>query len=112
MKIVSIGGTRPQFVKMAVIVNAFNEHNEHNPNDVVHRLIHTGQHFDPMMSDIFFKELGLPEPQTLLGIHNGFPGRQTAAMLASIEVSLLDWNPDAVIIYGDTNSPLASALAA
>jgi UDP-GlcNAc3NAcA epimerase len=112
MKILSIGGTRPQFVKMAVIVNAFNEYNENNSNAVTHRLIHTGQHFDPTMSDIFFKELGLPEPQALLGIHSGFPGRQTAAMLASIEVSLLDWKPDAVIIYGDTNSTLAAALAA
>ena len=112
MKILSVIGTRPQFVKVAVIVKAFQEYNRTHTEKVEHRLLNTGQHYDPSMSDIFFKELAIPEVETLLGIHPGPPGVQTAAMLASVEASLLRWTPDAVVIYGDTNSTLASALAA
>jgi UDP-GlcNAc3NAcA epimerase len=112
MKILSVGGTRPQFVKMAVLVKAFTEYNRQNPSGVEHRLLHTGQHYDPLMSDIFFEELGLPQPETLAGICPGPPGRQTAAMLASIETSLMNWRPDVVLVYGDTNSTLAASLAA
>ncbi len=112
MKILSVGGTRPQFVKMAVMVKAFCDYNmQHGPN-IEHRLVHTGQHHDPLMSDIFFHELGMPKPQMLLGIHGGTPGRQTAAMLASVEAALMKWTPDVVMVYGDTNSALAAALAA
>jgi len=112
MKILSVTGTRPQFVKMAVLVKAFEDYNRTHALKIEHRLLNTGQHYDPMMSDIFFKELNIPEAETLLGIHSGNPGAQTAAMLASVEASLLRWTPDAVVIYGDTNSTLAAALAA
>ena len=113
MKILSIGGTRPQFVKMAIITKAFADYNRmHGDDSVEHRLLHTGQQYDPSMSDVFFHELGLAEPLRLLGIPSGTPGIQTAAMLASIEASLLDWHPHAIIVYGDTNSTLAAALAA
>ena len=112
MKILSIGGTRPQFVKMAVLVSAFNAYNREHGQCVEHRLLHTGQHYDPLMSDIFFAELGMPRPHISLGINTGAPGVQTAAMLASIEAALINWKPDAVLIYGDTNSTLAGALAA
>lgn len=112
MRILSIGGTRPQFVKMAVITKAFTDHNRaHGEKPVEHRLLHTGQHFDTSMSEVFFQELGLAEPLRLLGIPYGTPGIQTAAMLASIEATLLDWQPHAIIIYGDTNSTLAAAIA-
>lgn len=112
MKILSVGGTRPQFVKMAVLVHAFDTYNREHSAGIEHRLLHTGQHYDSLMSNIFFEELGMPAPQTSLGIPSGPPGRQTAAMLASIEASLINWTPDLVIIYGDTNSTLAAALAA
>lgn len=111
MKVLSIGGTRPQFVKMAVLVRAFEEYNRHNADAIEHRLLHTGQHYDSLMSSIFFEELGMPLPEVSLGIHLGPPGRQTAAMLASIEAALMNWTPDVVLIYGDTNSTLAAAIA-
>ncbi len=111
MKILSIGGTRPQFVKMAVMVKAFIEHNTAHGSNVDHRLLHTGQHYDPQMSQIFFDELEMPDPYATLTMHPGPPGMQTASMLASIEASLKTWLPDAVLIYGDTNSTLAAALA-
>jgi UDP-GlcNAc3NAcA epimerase len=111
MKVLSIGGTRPQFVKMAVIVKAFDEYNSLTGADIEHRLLHTGQHYDSKMSEIFFDELGMPAPYATLSVHAGPPGMQTASMLASIEASLKTWTPDAVLIYGDTNSTLASALA-
>ncbi len=111
MKILSVGGTRPQFVKMAVMVKAFRDYNLQHDGSIEHRLLHTGQHHDPLMSDIFFQELGMPKPQMLLGIHGGTPGRQTAAMLASVEAALMTWTPDVVLVYGDTNSALAAALA-
>lgn len=112
MRILSIGGTRPQFVKMAMMAKAFDQYNHERPNTIQHSLLHTGQHFDPLMSDIFFKEFAIPKPKILLGIHPGSPGCQTGAMLASIEAQLLKGMPDAVIVYGDTNSTLAAALAA
>ena len=111
MRVLSIGGTRPQFVKMAVIVRAFEAYNANHFGSVEHRLLHTGQHYDPMMSEVFFKELNLPKPQTLLGVHSGSPGMQTAAMLAGVEADLMQWTPDVVVIYGDTNSTLAAAIA-
>ena len=111
MKILSIGGTRPQFVKMAVLVKAFDDYNAATGFRIDHRLLHTGQHYDPQMSQVFFDELEMPIPYATLTMHPGSPGMQTASMLASIEASLKMWSPDAVVIYGDTNSTLASALA-
>ena len=112
MKILSVGGTRPQFVKMAVLVKAIEEYNRQHPGSIEHRLLHTGQHSDPMMSAVFFQELGLPKPRLLESVRMGTPGIQTALMLAGVEAELLEWRPDAVIAYGDTNSTLASVLAA
>ena len=111
MRVLSIGGTRPQFVKMPVIVRTFEDYNANHFGSVEHRLLHTGQHYDPMMSDVFFRELSLPKPQILLGAHSGAPGMQTAAMLAGVEADLMQWTPDVVVIYGDTNSTLAAAIA-
>ncbi|MEG9433418.1 non-hydrolyzing UDP-N-acetylglucosamine 2-epimerase [Terriglobus sp. ADX1] len=112
MKLLSVGGTRPQFVKMAIMSKAIEEFNQLTSAPIEHRLLHTGQHRDPGMSDIFFSELGMPKPQMLRNTPAHTPGLQTAIMLAGIEAEMINWKPDAVIAYGDTNSTLASALAA
>ncbi|AFL87575.1 UDP-N-acetylglucosamine 2-epimerase [Terriglobus roseus DSM 18391] len=112
MKLLSIGGTRPQFVKMAVISKSIDAYLQLHPGSIEHRLLHTGQHRDAAMSDIFFHELNMPAPKLLDVSQAKSPGMQTGIMLAEIEAELQDWGPDAIIAYGDTNSTLASALAA
>ncbi len=105
MKIVSIVGARPQFIKAAPVSRVMRQtHTE--------RLIHTGQHYDDNMSAVFFEELDLPAPDYHLGIGSGSHGAQTGAMLAKIEEALVAERPDWVFVYGDTNSTLAGALAA
>jgi len=105
MKVVSIVGARPQFIKASPLSRELRlRHHE--------ILVHTGQHYDRDMSDVFFEELGMPVPDYHLGIGSGPHGAQTGAMLAAIETVLQKESPDAVIVYGDTNSTLAGALAA
>lgn len=106
MNVTSIVGARPQFVKAAVVSRALAE------AGIRETLVHTGQHYDANMSAVFFTELGLPEPQYHLGIHGGSHGAMTGAMLAAIEQVLITTQPDWVLVYGDTNSTLAGALAA
>jgi UDP-GlcNAc3NAcA epimerase len=110
MKLLSIVGARPQFIKVAMIAAAFKTHAR--AGSIEHRILHTGQHYDAAMSDCFFRELDIPQPQYHLGIGSGPHGVQTGKMLAGIESVLDEWRPDAVIVYGDTNSTLAGALAA
>jgi UDP-GlcNAc3NAcA epimerase len=105
MKVVSIVGARPQFIKAAPVCRALRERHQES-------LVHTGQHYDRAMSDVFFEELGIPEPDFHLGIGSGSHGHQTAEMLGAIEDLLLTQRPDVVLVYGDTNTTLAGALAA
>lgn len=112
MKILSVVGARPQFVKAAVLLKSFEEHNRVDHGSIEHHLLHTGQHHDAGLSDIFFEQLQLPQPDVSLGIGSGKHGIQTAAMMASIEACLESWRPDVMVVYGDTNSTLAGALAA
>lgn len=104
---VSIVGARPQFIKAAVVSRALRA-----LPGVVDRLVHTGQHYDANMSAVFFQELGIPRPDCDLGIGSGPHGAQTGRMLAALEEFLVACRPDWVLVYGDTNSTLAAALAA
>ncbi|MEY2828184.1 MAG: hypothetical protein RIQ33_42 [Bacteroidota bacterium] len=106
-KIVTIIGARPQFVKAAVVSRAFS-----NSNQLNEVIIHTGQHFDKNMSDIFFDEMQIPKPNYNLNINGLGHGAMTGQMLEGIEKICIDEKPDYVLVYGDTNSTLAGALAA
>lgn len=107
MHLLTIIGARPQFIKASVVSLALSQ-----IDGVRESLVHTGQHFDANMSDIFFKELGIPEPAVRLDIHGGSHGDMTGRMLAELEAVMMECKPDRVLVYGDTNSTLAGALAA
>jgi UDP-GlcNAc3NAcA epimerase len=104
-KIVTILGARPQFIKAAAVSSVFADFFEEI-------IVHTGQHYDANMSDVFFDELGIPHPKYHLNVGSGSHGAMTGAMLVAIEEVLLEEEPDYVMVYGDTNSTLAGALAA
>ena len=109
MHIVTVIGARPQFVKAAVL----SRYLKNNPSlGISETLVHTGQHYDANMSDIFFTQMDIPRPDVNLHLGSGGHGVMTGTMLAEIEKILLDKKPDAVLVYGDTNSTLAGALAA
>jgi len=113
MKIVTIVGARPQFIKAVPVTRAIERHNVKSDSPkILEILVHTGQHYDYNMSQIFFDQLGIRQPEYHLGVGSGKHGEMTAAMLARIEEVLLNESPDRVLVYGDTNSTLAGALAA
>ncbi|KAB1911948.1 non-hydrolyzing UDP-N-acetylglucosamine 2-epimerase [Micromonospora sp. AMSO31t] len=106
MKVVSIVGARPQLVKLAPIAAAF------AATDHEHVIVHTGQHYDADLSDVFFSGLGIPDPDVHLGIGSGSHGVQTGRTLSALDPVLAAERPDWVLVYGDTNSTLAGALSA
>jgi UDP-N-acetylglucosamine 2-epimerase len=108
IRTVSVVGARPQFVKLSPVSRAMKQARL----QIDDRIVHTGQHYDDSMSKVFFEELDIPPPTVNFGVGSGPQGRQTARMLESIEGYLSETRPDAVIVYGDTNSTLAGALAA
>lgn len=107
MRIVTVLGARPQFIKASVVSHAIAAQ-----AGLTEVLVHTGQHFDANMSGVFFTELGMRKPDYFLDIHGGSHGAMTGRMLEAIEAVMLAEKPDAVLVYGDTNSTLAGALAA
>jgi len=112
VRVVSIVGARPQFVKLAPVSRAMADGSVTGGKPIEDIIVHTGQHYDAGMSDVFFEELEIPKPGVHLGVGSGSHGAQTAAMLEGIEATLLEHRPDMVVIYGDTNSTLAGAVAA
>ena len=106
-RIVTVVGARPQLIKAATVSRVLSMHGE-----LTEAIIHTGQHFDADMSDVFFEELGIPAPAHHLGISGGSQAQMTGRMLERIETAILAEDPEVVLVYGDTNSTMAGALAA
>jgi UDP-N-acetylglucosamine 2-epimerase (non-hydrolysing) len=104
MKVLSVVGARPQFVKLAPIADVLSSH--------THIIVHTGQHYDERMSDVFFADLAIPAPDIHLGVGSASHGVQTGAMLGALDAVIEEHRPDWVLVYGDTNSTLAGAVAA
>jgi|WetSurMetagenome_2_1015567.scaffolds.fasta_scaffold09745_1 UDP-GlcNAc3NAcA epimerase len=113
IKIITVVGARPQFIKAASVSRAIAANNQAGGGPGIDELIvHTGQHYDDSMSRVFFDELHIPDPAVNLGVGSGSHGRQTGAMLERLETVFEEGKPDYVLVYGDTNSTLAGALAA
>jgi UDP-GlcNAc3NAcA epimerase len=108
-KIVTIIGARPQIIKAAALSRAISNNFS---NQITEIIVHTGQHYDENMSQVFFNELGIPQPNYNLNVGSGSHGKQTATMIAGIEEILINEKPNAIVLYGDTNSTLAGAIAA
>lgn len=111
MRVITVIGARPQFIKAAAVSRSFDS-NQSADKPVFESILHTGQHYDPAMSDQFFEALGIPTPKFNLGVGGGTHAQNTGRMLEAIEKILLQEVPDAVLVYGDTDSTLAGALAA
>lgn len=108
-RIVTIVGARPQIIKSSAINRAIKSHFKDKLEEII---VHTGQHYDENMSEVFFQELGIPQPNYNLNVGSGSHGAQTAKMLEGLEAIFIQEKPDAVLVYGDTNSTIAGALAA
>lgn len=111
IKVVHIVGARPQFIKMASVVRAMDKFRKEKKTDIRSFIIHTGQHYDDNMSNIFFRELMIPKPKYNLGIGSSSHGVQTAEMITGLEKIIHREHPEFVFLYGDTNSTLAGAIA-
>lgn len=105
VKLLSVVGARPQFVKLAPIAAAL-------PHELDHLIVHTGQHYDEQMSDAFFRDLEIPQPYRNLQAGSGSHADQTARFMTGLEEVFLETSPDLVVVYGDTNSTVAGSLVA
>ncbi len=112
MKIITVIGARPQFIKASAISREFAENNLNNFQQIEELIIHTGQHFDKKMSQCFFNDLNIPKPTENLGIGGKSHGAATGKMIEEIEKRLIKYKPDHLLVYGDTNTTLAAAIAA
>lgn len=112
MKIVTVVGARPQFIKAAALSRAISAYNERAREAVEEIIVHTGQHYDENMSSVFFEQMGIPKPRYRFELAGSSHGVMTGGMLADIEKVILDEKPDWLLVYGDTNSTIAGALAA
>ena len=108
MIILTLVGARPQIIKAAALSRVISN----NFQNIEEIIVHTGQHYDKNMSDVFFTELEIPKPQINLKVGSSSHGAQTALMIEKIEKVIQEYSPDAVVVYGDTNSTLATAIAA
>ena len=108
-KIITVVGARPQIIKAAALSRAIKNHFSGKIKEVI---VHTGQHYDENMSQVFFDELGIPSPDINLSVGSGSHGKQTATMIEGIEKVIMDEKPNAIVVYGDTNSTLAAGVAA
>lgn len=106
MRVISVVGARPQFVKLAAVANGMKD------TAIEHVIVDTGQHYDSNLSEVFFDDLQIPKPDVNLGIGSGSHGVQTGAMLAALDEVFTNYFPDCVLVYGDTNSTLAAAVSA
>lgn len=107
-----VAGARPNFMKIAPIIHAIHKHNTLEKDLINYRLIHTGQHYDKLMSEAFFEQLGIPEPQINLGAGGGTQAEQTAAIMIGYERCLSDWKPELCIVVGDVTSTMACSIVA
>ncbi len=116
MKLISIAGARPNFMKLASIADAIDSYNVNKPayykNNIEHRIVHTGQHYDHKMSKSFFEDLGIPKPAINLDVGSGTHAQQTAEIMKRFEDVLLNEMPDVLLVVGDVNSTIACALVA
>lgn len=113
LKVLTVVGARPQFIKAAVVSRAIEKHNEANGKPTIQEtILHTGQHYDERMSDVFFDEMGIPKPHHHFNFNRLSHGAMTGRMLEQIEAVILEDKPDILMVYGDTNSTLAGALSA
>lgn len=112
IKIVHIIGTRPQFIKCSPLMRVFKNYNSRSTKKIRSIIVHTGQHYDYLMAEVFFKNLGIDGPDYHLGVGSGTQGKQTGQILEEVEEVLLKEEPAACLVYGDTNSTLGGALAA
>src|SRR5579872_4047215 len=109
IKILTVIGARPQIIKSAALSRAIKTYFKDKIQEII---LHTGQHYDANMSEVFFSEMGIPAPDINLSIGSGSHGKQTASMIEGIENALLKEKPNCLAVYGDTNSTLAAAVAA
>ena len=112
MKIISVVGARPNFMKVAPFIHSINAYNQEHPNSVIHLLVHTGQHYDDRMSKSFFEELNIPDADINLGIGSGTHAEQVGLSMIELEKVFATHKPDWVVVFGDVNATMAASVSA